>query len=186
MSATAVRTIAISSVAILGLCLGGAQHAESQTTRSRQIGPAVFGGTGTRADRPGGLDLSAQLFTSYDDDVLADQGRNGIDGPRSGGARWPVFRDCRSACSTLALAGARTLARRRTTQLNYYPDLDDSTTSYHQAGATFVQPIRQPLHHPREPIRCLFAALFDAALSGAAAGRSRRRWLAGWPGAGGT
>ena len=82
MSRTAVRTFACSSLAILGLCLVGAQRAESQTRRSRQIGPAVFGGTGTRADRSDGLDLFGQLFISYDDNVLADQSPGGPDRPR--------------------------------------------------------------------------------------------------------
>ena len=181
MSATAVRTIAISSVAILGLSLGGAQHAESQT-RSRQIGPAVFGGTGTRADRPGGLDLSAQLFISYDDDVLADQGAGGLDRPRSASSG-----DGRGTLSGLSVGLQYAhvgreygLAQETNNSLNYYPDLDDLTTTYHQVGATFVQRFGRRYQHPREPVRCVFAALFDAALSGAAAGRSRPRGLAGW------
>ena len=81
MGDTAVRTCAVLSVAMVGLWLGVAR-AESQTTRATEMGPAVFGGTGTRADKPGGLDLYAQLFTSYDDAVLADQ--SGGDPPAQG------------------------------------------------------------------------------------------------------
>ena len=137
MSATAVRTIAISSVAILAVCLGSAQHAESQTTRSRQIGPAVFGGTGTRADQPGGLDLSAQLFTSYDDDVLADERRRGIEGSRTASAEG--FYSGLSIGLQYAHLGRSTQFRAYTDNyVNYYPDLDDLMTSYHQAGATLT------------------------------------------------
>ena len=137
MSATAVRTIAISSVAIVAVCLGAAQHAESQTTRSRQIGPAVFGGTGTRADQPGGLDLSAQLFTSYDDNVLADERRSGIGGPRTVGAEG--FYSGLSIGLQYAHFGQSTEFRAYTdNSVNYYPDMDGVTTSYHQAGATLV------------------------------------------------
>jgi hypothetical protein len=132
MSATVVRPIAISSVAILGLCLGGARHAESQT-RS----PAIFGGTGTRADRPGGLDLSAQLFTSYDDDVLADQRESGVDRPRSVGA--DGLYTGLSLGLQYAHVGRRTNFTAQTSNsLNYFPGLDDLTTRYHQAGATLI------------------------------------------------
>ena len=137
MSAMAVRTIAISSVAILGLCLGGVQHAESQTTRSRQIGPAVFGGTGTRADRAGGLDLSAQLFTSYDDDVLADQGRNGVDGPRSGD-HGGLYTGMSLGLQYARIGRSTDFSAQTYNSLNYYPDLDDLTTTYYQANASFL------------------------------------------------
>ena len=136
-SATAVRTIAISSVATVAVCLGAAQHAESQTTRSRQIGPAVFGGTGTRADQPGGLDLSAQLFTSYDDNVLADERRNGVGGRRTVGAEG--FYSGLFVGLQYAHFGQNTEFQAYTDNaVNYYPDMDGVTTSYHQAGATLV------------------------------------------------
>ena len=135
MSATAVR-ITISSVAILAACLCSAQHAESQTTRSRQIGPAVFGGTGTRADQPGGLDLSAQLFTSYDDNVLADERRRGNEGSRTASAEG--FYSGLSIGLQYAHLGPSTQFRVYTdNSVNHYPDLD-MITSYHQAGATLT------------------------------------------------
>ena len=141
MNATAVRTIAISSVVILGLSLGGAQHAESQT-RSRTIGPAVFGGTGTRADRPGGLDLFGQLFISYDDDVLADQGAGGPDRPRSASAaegREGLYSGLWLGLQYAHVGESTNVHMETNNALNYYPDLESLTTSYHQASATFVQ-----------------------------------------------
>ena len=50
------------------------------------MGPAVFGGTGTRADKPGGLDLYGQLFASYDDGVLADESGGGSTRPKASGS----------------------------------------------------------------------------------------------------
>jgi hypothetical protein len=141
MNATAVRTIAISSAVIVGLCLGGAQHAEAQT-RARTIGPAVFGGTGTRADRPGGLDLFGQLFVSYDDDVLADQSAGGPDRPRSANAsegREGLYSGFFLGLQYLRLGESTNVHLETTHSLNYYPDIENLTTSYHQAGATFVQ-----------------------------------------------
>ena len=116
---------------------------KSQTqTRSRQIGPAVFGGTGTRADRPGGLDIFGQLFISYDDDVLADQGAGGTDRPTS--ARPAEGRSGLYSGFWIGLqyahVGESTNVRLETNNsLNYYPDLESLTTSYHSASATFVQ-----------------------------------------------
>jgi hypothetical protein len=134
MSATAVRPIAISCVALLGLCLGGARHAESQT-RSSQIGPAIFGGTGTRADKPGGLDLSAQWFGSYDDDVLADQRRSAIDQPRSAEASG-LYTGLSLGLQYYHVGRNTNFTAHTSNSLNYYPDLDDLTTTYHQVGGT--------------------------------------------------
>ena len=141
MNATAVRTIATSSVVILGLSLGGVQHAESQT-RSRTIGPAVFGGTGTRADRPGGLDLYGQLFVSYDDDVLADDSVGGPDRPGSAGPaeeRGGLYTGFWIGLQYARVSESTNVHLETNHSLNYYPDLESLTTSYHQAGATFVR-----------------------------------------------
>ena len=140
MNVPAVRTIAIAPVVILGLCLGGAQHAESQP-RSRTIGPAVFGGTGTRADRPGGLDLFGQLFISYDDDVLADQSAGGPDRPRlanSAERRGGLYPGFWIGLQYARVGESTDLHMETNHSLNYYPDLESLTTRYHQASGTFV------------------------------------------------
>ena len=136
MSATAVRPIAISSVAILGLCLAGVRPAEAQT-RTSQIGPAIFGGTGTRADKPGGLDLSAQWFGSYDNDVLADQRRSAIDGPRSAQADG-LYTGLSLGLQYSKVGRNTNFTAQTSNSLNYYPAVDGLTTTYHQVGGTVV------------------------------------------------
>ena len=138
---TVSRTIAISSVVALGLSLCGAQDAESQTSQRRQIGPAVFGGTGTRADRLGGLDLFAQLFVSYDDQVLADQD-GAPDRSRSARAtegQGGVYSGLSAGLQYAHVGQSSNVNMEGNSALNYYPDLGDLTTSYHQASATFLQ-----------------------------------------------
>ena len=165
--------------------MAGAASAESQT-RSRQIGPAVFGGTGTRADKPGGLDLSAQLFVSYDDDVLADQSGGGPDRPgvrpvccRNVGDCTPGFR---SAFSTPGV-GRNTTFTVETNQLAQLLSRTSTslTTTYHQVGRHCGPPVRQAVHDARaahslrirRTIRCGF---FLAPLPVDPA--SRRTWMA--------
>ena len=188
MNATAVRTIATSSVVILGLSLGGAQHAESQT-RSRTIGPAVFGGTGTRADRPGGLDLYGQLFVSYDDDVLADQGAGGPDRPGSASPaeeRGGLYSGLWAGSPVCSRGREHRRAHRdeqRAQLLSRPRESDDELPS----GRCDICPaVWQPISDPREPFRCVFATLFDATVPGAAPARSRPHGLFGWCRAGGT
>ena len=140
MNANAARTIVTTSVVILGISLGGAQRAECQT-RSKTIGPAVFGGTGTRADKPGGLDLFGQLFISYDDDVLADQGAGGPDRPRSAGSaggREGLYSGLFLGLQYAHVGESTDVHIETNNALNYYPGLE-TRTSYHQVGATFVQ-----------------------------------------------
>ena len=151
------------SVAILGLCSGGAQHAESQT-RTSQIGPAVFGGTGTRADKPGGLDLSAELFGSYYDRRAGGSEKERSRPPEVGSGRWTCTPGCRSAFNTPhrpehELHGAH----QQLAQLLSRPGRPDDhlPSGRRHCGP----PIRQALHDIREPVRFLFAELFDAALS---------------------
>ena len=135
MGDTAVRTCAVLSVAMVGLWLGVAR-AESQTTRAAKMGPAVFGGTGTRADKPGGLDLYAQLFASYDDAVLADQ---------SGGSTQPTESSSASGLYPGLSAGLQYVRPGRSidfqtwgsSAVNYYPDLD-RTTTYHQIALSLT------------------------------------------------
>ena len=138
MGDTAVRTSVVLSVAMVGM-MGlwlGVECAESQTTRKRVMGPAVFGGTGTRADKPGGLDIYGQLFASYDDDVLADQNvgsprrteSSAADGLYPGfSVGLQYFRPGRNT----ALNGWASSA------LNYYPYLNNQTRTYYDAGLSF-------------------------------------------------
>jgi hypothetical protein len=134
MGDTAVRTSVVLPVAMMGLWLGVA-CAESQTTRKREMGPAVFGLTGTRADKPGGLDLYGQLFASYDDDVLAEQS---VESPRpteSGKAGlYPGF----SVGLQYFRPGRTTgLHGWASSALNYYPNLNNQTTTFYDAGLSF-------------------------------------------------
>ena len=138
MGDTAVRTSVVLSVAMVGM-MGlwlGVACAESQTTRKREMGPAVFGLTGTRADQPGGLDLYGQLFASYDDDVLADQS---VGSPRrtessAADGLYPGF----SVGLQYFRPGRNTgLNGWASSALNYYPNLNNQTTTYYDAGLSF-------------------------------------------------
>ena len=135
MSASAVRPIAISSVAILGLFLGGAQPAESQSGRHSRLsseGPVL--------ERTGQEDwtCTAQLFTSYDDDVLADQRRRGVDGPTSSVGASGIYSGLSAALQYAHVGKSTDIRGYSNTSVNYYPDLAHATTTYHQAGATVI------------------------------------------------
>jgi hypothetical protein len=139
MGDAAVRPFLISSVALLGLWLGVA-CAESQT-RPRRIGPAVFGGTATRAAKPGGgLDLSAQLFGAYDDDVLADQNGSTSRRPTRAGSADGLFSGLGIALRYARPGDRADFRSWANSAVNYYPDLRDLTTTYHQVGLSFAAP----------------------------------------------
>jgi hypothetical protein len=132
----------IASVAILELWLGVAR-AECQTgqTATSQTWPAVFGGTETRAAAPGGLDLSAQLFAAYDDDLLADQTGNAPDRPTLASSA-DGFYSGLAVTLLYARPGDRANFRSWTNNgLNYYPALKDLTTTYHEVGLAFSTPL---------------------------------------------
>ena len=91
------------------------------------MGPAVFGGTGTRADKPGGLDLYGQLFTSYDDDVLADQSGRRTHRPRSADSAAGLYPGFSVGLQYSRPGRSTGLNAWASNSVNYYPDLDDLT-----------------------------------------------------------
>ena len=87
------------------------------------MGPAVFGGTGTRADKPGGLDLYAQLFTSYDDAVLADQSGGGSTRPTESGSADGLYPGLSVGLQYFRPGRSTDFLAWGSSAVNYYPDL---------------------------------------------------------------
>ena len=137
MGDTAVRTCAVLSVAMVGLWLGVAR-AESQPTRAGRMGPAVFGGTGTRADKPGGLDLYAQLFTSYDNAVLADQSGSGSTRPKGSSSVDGLYPGLSVGLQYARPSRSIDFLASGSSSVNYYPDLD-LTNTYHQIALSLTR-----------------------------------------------
>ena len=136
----------VASVPILVLCLAGARG-ECQTA-PRKTGPAVFGGTATRADEPGGLDLSTELFTAYDDDVLRGQqgGGGASNRPRPASSAEGLYSGFGIGL-LYARPGDRASFRSwANSSLTYYPVLRDLTTRNHDVGLDFSTPLGRQFH----------------------------------------
>ena len=101
------------------------------------MGPAVFGGTGTRADKPGGLDLYGQLFASYDNDVLADQSGGGSPRRTESGSADGLYPGLSVGLQYFRPGRNAGLNGWASSSVNYYPYLNDLTTTYYDAGLSF-------------------------------------------------
>ena len=83
------------------------------------------------------MDLSAQLFGSYDDGVLADESRTALDRPRSAEANG-LYTGLSLGLQYSHVGRNTNFTAQTSNSLNYYPGLDDLTTTYHQVGGTVV------------------------------------------------
>ena len=190
MSADAVRTFAMLVCWRSWDCASGERSTQNlRRGGPSTMGPAVFGGTGTRADSRAGWTFLGNSSYPMTTTFWRIRAPEGADRPRSAraarGTRGIVHRALgRAPVCPRGREYQRAHGDKQLAQL--LSRLDGLTTSYHQASATFIQRFGSRYTHPRAPFRCVFAELFDATLPGAAATRSRRRGLIGWCCAGGT
>lgn len=134
---------------IFSVCLVG--RAEGQTAVTPKTWPALFGGAEARGvpEREGGLDLTAELFGGYDDDVLAGQGGGG---PRlaSTAAGFSSglevgFQYARPGLLYASPAGRGDFRAWGNSSIRHYPSLDDLTGTYLRFGLELSAPLNRRL-----------------------------------------